>query len=218
MDKDDLKNLLNRIELAFNQSDIKAYCEANNLKWFYDLCATPIIPGAPLIVGFNWGAAKGMEYKLLSPQERFIDLHNKKYLGSMSRIVPYLTQYFSEEILEIIGQTNFCFFRSAKGYQISKKDLDLCKSIFFEFLEKAVPSNILCFSGRLKDYLFSSGLLNNLRKKEITFRKGNREVAYTAVKATLNITGCKIAFLPHPNYPISSIARRQAWEFCFKIG
>lgn len=76
MDSDDFHKLLDKVENAFRQSDIKVYCDVNNLKWFYAICSTSITIGAPLIVGFNWGAANGKDYEPQTslPQERFIDL------------------------------------------------------------------------------------------------------------------------------------------------
>ena len=136
----------------------------------------------------------------------------------MSRTIPFLRNYLSEPELESIGQGNYCFFRSQRDNQISEKDLDLCSPIFDRFLEIALPSKVLSFSGRLWKYLLASGRVKHVTNgPSMMFSRGKREFSYSAAKATLTVGAEDISVykLPHPNYPMQSQYRTRAWEFCF---
>lgn len=229
MKQNEFNKLLKQTEEAFDKSDIKKYAEENDLKWNFSVCSTRIIPNNILILGFNWGVGKDPKTGKLcnyNPQSQmpvnsFKYLYENNHLGSLQRIVPCLENYMNSEQLSKIGQSNFCFFRSRYSKQISKNDLDLCKPIFKSFLNVTRPSNILCFSSKLRDYLRNSNILQNIVTDKIPYISGKRECIYEALKGEIVdaiYTGTKIPLLslPHPNSRIGNDARKKAWDFCFK--
>jgi len=209
--KSELTRLLHDLGEVYSQSDIKDYCSGNGHEWYYSLVSSTLEKGGPLILGFNWGAAGDESYK---PQTD-IDKTNflSEDIGSLSRIIPYCKQYFGDDFLSKITQSNYCFFRSKKESQISKRDMDLCEPIFEKLLFILEPSLILCFSSKLRDFLCYNNRLYFIEAKDIKYVRNNVLVTYTAMKASFK-SGAEVRFLPHPNYPIKGDARSEAWEFC----
>ncbi len=218
MTQTDFDTLVNEIKRAYAVSDIKRYADEhgyNRYSWTWGIC-TRINPHSVLILGFNPGA-KDNEFH--SPQvklcnEGFLDTCNKvngQDAGSLVRILSFLKKYpkyFPPSIIEQMGQANYCFFRSQNSGQITDHDVHLCEPIFERFLNMAEPSMILCFSSRARNYLIQ--FVEELVKAKNT-------VGYQPAKGVVSL-GNKTApvyFLPHPNYPIKTNVREQAWAFCF---
>jgi hypothetical protein len=134
--------LLERVGDALQRSEIAKTATSAGRTWGYSLITGSCVPNALLIEGFNWGARAGERY----PSQRRIEESSwrKGDLGSLARILPYLTR---------ISQTNYCFVRSKNGRRIRDSDLDLCQRIFEELLRIMTPSLILSFSSRLRDRL-----------------------------------------------------------------
>lgn len=206
-----LDSLLTELGQIYEKSDIRQYCLENGHEWHYSLITTTMVPGGPLILGFNWGASQGKKYDPEVSIEK-TDFSEEE-VGSLSRIFPYCKKYFGEDFLSKTSQSNYCFFRSKHESQIKDKDIALCEPIFKKLIDVIVPSSILCFSSKLRDHLLQNSSLNSIYSKEIKFKRGSSDVAYKAIKANL-LSGTEIKFLPHPNYPMKMAARSEAWEFC----
>ena len=208
---DELVELLNRVVVAFSQSDIRHKAMTRGYRWAYSLITGACRPHAPLIVGFNWGAQAGEQY---DPQSTIKETRwNKSDLGSFARILPYMARYLPDLPMERISQTNYCFFRSEKEEQISARDLELCSSIFEQLLRVMKPTLVLGFSSRLRDHLLSSHQVTQPQITTVEQMKGKGIVAYTAVSGVL-AGGATVAFLPHPNCPIRKETREKLWGFC----
>ena len=214
---DDLiKSLFKQIEKAFNQSDIKDYAEKHGKKWFYYLSSTRLTKNTTVIVGFNGGAKEGIPYEPLMyvPDVTFGDLFRKgDELKSLSRIYYPLKSHLKDEDVDSFVQINFCFFRSDSESKIRKEDVELCVPIFEQLMSHLKPRRIIGFSARLRDYILNNKMHSQLDTKNI---ESNNKTVY-AVKGQIKFTDISIPFciLPHPNYPITSKARNEAWEFCF---
>lgn len=208
------ENLLRKTRQAFERSQIRAYAQRHDHKWFYEVSATPINRGGIWIVGFNWGAKQNENYPEPNeqPSKNFSELGFSNELGSFSRLLRYLTRYFSVGEIETITQTNFCFFRSAKAEEINALDLQLSAPLFIELIEKTCPSTILAFSRRLQQYLADNKMVVNMSEREVI--SGNRLIRVSKGDFSTNQRRTPIFFLPHPNYPISKQARDEAWKFC----
>jgi len=207
-----LATLLVQLDIAFGRSEIKKYAERNRQQWYYSLVTGRIQRNQPLLVGFNWGAANQITYERQSTiiPSSLVD----EDLGSLRRIIPYCINYIAPRFLECASQTNLCFFRSRNEKEISAIDIELCKPIFNSLIEVLEPSQMLCFSSTLRNYLVTSGLLNDLLSETIAYRVGAQKRSYRVVKGTV-CNGVKIAFLPHPNSRLTKRGRDRAWEFCF---
>ena len=206
-----LADLLTELGHAYEKSDIRQYCLEKSLEWHYSLITTTMVPGGPLILGFNWGASQGEKYQPQSSVNKS-DFY-KEDVGSLSRIFPYCQKYFGDNFLSKTSQSNYCFFRSKTESQITLKDIGLCEPVFEKLIDVIQPSTILCFSSKLRDYLLSNNRIGSSESKSISYKKGLAGVTYKTIRATLT-SGTKIKFLPHPNYPIKKEARAEAWEFC----
>lgn len=208
--KEALIDLLDDLDHAYDQSDIKQACIANGHEWSYSLVTTKLIPNQPLIVGFNWGAAAGESY---SPQSA---IEYKGFddgdTGSLVRIKPFCRQYFREDFLESASQSNYCLFRSHKQGEITRKDIELCEPIFQRLVAVLQPSLMLCLSSKLRDYLLSTKRIGDMQQKRINFPMGPQNVGYTAIKGRMGAV--PFLSLPHPNYAMTKEARQSAWEFC----
>ncbi|MCZ6802845.1 MAG: hypothetical protein O7D86_02630 [Proteobacteria bacterium] len=205
-----LASLLKELKQAYDKSEIRQYCLKNGHEWHYDLITTTMVPGGPLILGFNWGASQDETY---DPQY-FVKKSNfySENVGSLSRIFPYCEKYFGNDFLSKASQSNYCFFRSRYERQISNKDIELCEPIFEILISTIQPSSILCLSSKLRDYLLSNDRISDIHSKEIKYKKGSSDVTYTAI--TGSMSDIEIKFLPHPSYPMKGEARSAAWEFC----
>ncbi|MBK6446482.1 MAG: hypothetical protein IPF81_14645 [Bacteroidetes bacterium] len=203
------KQLLKDTQAVFIKSDVqKQYGQG----WGYSVLATSIFKGTPLIVGFNWGAAKGTTYEKQSDYPLRMFQSNYNDLGSLKRTVHFFEEYYPDALHGM--QTNYCFFRTEKESQISQADLDSCRDLFFRLVEYAEPSSIISFSSKLRDHLLGNKLIDNDRSKEVD-SKGKK---FSAIKGRMRMGTKKdipFFYLPHPMAKVSGDARKRLWEFCF---
>ena len=206
--------LMEKTRKAYHQSDV--YKKYGKNDWGYSVISTMIRKNKPLIVGFNWTVDKelvkaGNVYGAQKDYPfRFFD-SNYYEMGSLNKVIPFLHEYIPQATQGM--QTNFCFFRSEKEEQISKKDLELSAPLFDEFLAFSEPSIIISFSSSLLAYLKESKRLKEIETKKIKSGKETIEV----IKAKL-IYGNKqipFAYLPHPELPMTEEARKEVWKFHF---
>lgn len=209
--KNALDGLLTELGQAYELSDIKQICMDEKHEWHYSLLTTTMEKNGPLVIGFNWGVSLTERYPpQLAIEKSVFDAGD---VGSLSRIFPYCEKYFGSEFLSKTSQSNYCFFRSKTEKQISPKDIALCEPIFEKLIAILKPSIILCFSSQLRDYLFANEKVASSLSKDIQLQRGATACTYKAIRATLK-SGIEIKCLPHPNYPMKSRARAEAWEFC----
>ncbi len=203
------KQLLKETEAVFIKSDVQ---NQYGKDWGYSVLATSIFKGTPLIVGFNWGAAKGTTYEKQSDYPLRMFQSNYNDLGSLKRTVRFFEEYYPDALHGM--QTNYCFFRTEKESQISQADLDSCRDLFFRLVEYAEPSSIISFSSKLRDYLLGNKLIDDARSKEVD-SKGKK---FSAIKGRMRMGTKKdipFFYLPHPMAKVSGDARKRLWEFCF---
>jgi ribonuclease R len=209
-----LKQLLGEVALAYQGSDIEKLCGKKSKQWTYSLVDGSGATSQPLLVGFNWGAGKNgcIEPQDFDKEGSFLP---PALEGSMARIRPYLIKHLKTHSVEKMNQTNYCFFRSATENQITPNDLERCKPLFNKLITLLQPSEVVCFSSKLRDYLVSTKKVNINEDgiKQIGFKRGKGVATYTAMKGHLE-SGTAICFLPHPNYPMPGPDRNQAWDFC----
>lgn len=209
--KKELEKLLYDLAEIYPKSDIAKFSKEANEEWHYGLVTTELRPNQPLIVGFNWGAAKDYRH---TPQTEIKPTRlEEEDLGSMKRVLGYGHRYLKIDLGKSASQTNYCFFRSKKESQITQYDLDLCSPLFDRLIATLKPSMILSFSSRLRDYLINNQKAVVTESRTIPFQSGKQTRSIRAIKARLD-SGTEILFLPHPNYPMKKQAREEAWEFC----
>ncbi len=203
--------LLEETEKVFLKSDI--YNQYGKEKeWWYSVLATSILKDTPMIVGFNWGAAKDCKYEKQKEYPIRMFESNFNELGSLKRTINYFYKYYPDALTGM--QTNYCFFRSEKESQISASDLKLCRDLFCQLINYAQPSSIVSFSSKLRDYLLYNQLITDVQQNEVDFR-GKK---YSSVKAKMKLSdNSEISFfyLPHPSTKIGTAERDRLWEYCF---
>lgn len=202
-------DLLIKTKLAYESSEIKAK------GFYYSVCATPIHLRSTLILGFNWG---GREQKAqLAENIPNVQFNLMDTLGSMKRTINYFKKHFSEADQDgnpaNFVQSNFCFFRSPKERDISQHDINLSVPLFEEFLQYVQPLRVISFSSKLKEYFANN---NRIIKTDSPLIESGRN-KFVASKGMLYVQdkSIPIFFLPHPNYPITRLAREMAWDYCF---
>jgi len=203
--------LLSETDKAFLKSDV--YNQYGKEKeWWYSVLATSILKETPMIVGFNWGAAKDCNYEKQKEYPIRMFESNFNELGSLKRTINYFYKYYPDALSGM--QTNYCFFRSENEAQISASDLSSCRELFFQLINFAQPSSIVSFSSKLRDYLIGNQLISNVQQTELDFR-GRK---YSSVKAKMKLSdNSEIPFfyLPHPSTKIGTAERDRLWEYCF---
>lgn len=199
------EKLTEATDRLFKNSDIYEKSVKNH--WYWSVTATKFTPGKPLILGFNWGAAKGEKYKpqVEYPTQSFGELED---LGSFKRTIPYFEKYCPEALFGMM--TNYCFFRSPNEKDISYNDLMLNWPLVDRILRYTKPSVIVSFSSRLRDFFIESGL-TGFETKSIP----NGHNILKILKTTFGTSGIPVYYLPHPNSPVTTEAREKCWEYCF---
>jgi len=187
----ELQTYYKKIQNALNQSDINLI----NKDWHYSLCNSVPKIGQPLIIGFNWGIESNYKKQTISDLNTEIDWSE---LVNLKEIKPYLEKYFIKHPITNYNQTNYCFFRSKKQNQISKKDIELSEPIFFDFVSKIKPEYIVSFSAKLRDTFIKKGYLKYYSKKIVFDGKKNIYAYHGFVK--IDNWWTYIYFLPHPSY------------------
>lgn len=207
-----LNALLGKLDQIYEDSEIKQTCIKENQKWGYSLVTTPMEQSEPLILGFNWGAAKGQIYQNQTAIKKtnFLDEDD---VGSLKRIFPFIRQHLGDDYLTKASQSNYCFFRSSTEDQINETDIMRCSGVFAELIEILAPSSIICLSAKLRKHLIDTNQVHARQEKAINFKRGSAEIEFVAVRGKL-ASGVDIKFLPHPNYPMKREARSAAWQFC----
>ena len=140
----------------------------------------------------------------------------KEDVGSLTRIFPFIRNYFGEEYLSKVSQSNYVFFRSKTESQITPADIERCRPVFIKLIEILEPSAIICLSAKLRKHLLDSNQVSELREKLISFKRGSRLVEFVACRGTFT-ADVDIKFLPHPNFPMTRDARLEAWRFCCEV-
>jgi hypothetical protein len=191
---------LKLIKKEYEQSDIKLY------NWHYSLSSTPLYLNAVVLCGFNWGVNEPH-----SPQDQCptIEFMENDDLGSLSRIKGYLKKYLDEKLTKKIVQINLCFFRSKRQADISTKDFNANKEIFISLVKELQPSLFIALSSKIYDVLKP-----NLQFEYIkTIKSRNKKIQ--VIKASFNADFGKgnFVYLPHPNYPLTTEARNEAWQY-----
>ena len=204
------------VQKKYHSSDYIKNCpkEYNSIS----ICSTQLARNKTVLVGFNGGAANGVDYS--SEENKYVFPPSVTYgecfkkgaseLGSFMKVYPLLSDRIGEKEVANCIQTNFCFFRSKYEHEISQNDLETSRKLFLDFMEILQPSRLICFS---------MSLYNNLKDqlshdKLESFQNGNRKVFVYKGSLKLKDREVPIFILPHPNARIKSEARKQCWDYC----
>lgn len=207
-----LNEIFNKIEMAFEKSDVKKLAEEKGKEWFYSLCKSKPRKGQPLIIGLNWGAKS----EKFQPQDINNLPESTKWneMGKLSQIKDYLKGCFPLLPLGNFNQTNLCFFRSQKESQLTQYDINLCKPIFEEFIELLKPQIMFGFSAPLRNYLILNNRIEYLNEKIL--HNGESRIFLKQGFIKFGNWWTYINLLPHPNnwrYEERGKVLKKIWEF-----
>lgn len=203
------------LELAFQQAPVRTLAKELNTEWNFAVAATALREGESMIIGFNWGADKGVKYPPLhtAPEVSFNDAYKKKMLGSMQGVFLPLKHAIGQDRIQHMLYSNYCLFRSKSEDLISEEDLALSTPVFHQLLQLQQPKAIYAFSKRLHARFIQLGLAEEMQTKEFPSHKRSLLVSKgILVSGSLRIP---IYFLPHPDAKYTSVARKSAWDFIF---
>jgi len=199
-------NLLCKIEIAFEKSDvIKKQTKGIN-EWKYALCATPIQKNTGLILGINWGG-NDKNYEISMSMPHGDDVKDYSFI-KRSRF--FLNDYLKINIDQpSFNYSNFCFFRSPKINSLSNKDISLCLPILEDYINYIEPPWILSLGVTIADFL------SNNKKEEININPIEIDNYKGILGYKGKLFGYNYFILPHPNYPLKNIYRNEIWKTVF---
>lgn len=196
-----------KTDIAFDKSVIKKRQREENEFWYFSICATPIQPGRPLLMGLNWGAIKGVKFK---PQTTMPDGKDIVEYKFVKQAKPYFEKYMETEDPTTLNYSNLCFFRTPDLSYLAPEDWDLSISLFEDYVDYIKPSFILM--------LGSSGM-NTLRNhklisEEIVISSNEQGKAAYGYRGKL-FEKYSFYCLPHPRSQIYSGQRNDLWRQVF---
>ena len=100
--REKLNALLKKLGPIYETSDIKKYCRKEGHEWSYSLVNSSMERSAPLILGFNWGAAQNEKYSSQPTIEK--TNFETADVGSLKRIYPFIREHFGEDYLSKVSQ------------------------------------------------------------------------------------------------------------------
>jgi uracil-DNA glycosylase family 4 len=120
------------------------------------LCATPITPSKPVIMGINWGGGSlsdkySYAYQATMPAKEDFKMADYPFL---TRSASLLKTIFGLDIeREDFNYTNLCLFRSPDISTLTADDFHACTSILREYADYIRPPYILSLGITNKRYL-----------------------------------------------------------------
>jgi len=211
--KDELETLLREVGQKFQKSPVKALAQKLGREWHYSLLTAPALThGAPLIVGLNWGADRVEPH--VPQTEIRLTPYAKEDRASLARLDRYFVRLFGADFLNLVCQTNYCFFRSETEAQLTPEDFRLCQPLFHRLLDILRPSTVFCFSSKLRDHLLAIEKDAFAERTTISWQAGSRQVSYEVMRGRF-AGKFDIVSLPHPMFHMPDAAREQAWIAAF---
>jgi hypothetical protein len=183
--------------------------ELSNRHLGVSLCATPITPGKPVILGINWGGG--------SESDDHIYQNQTKMPAKEDFIIddyPFLirSEKLFADILKLdIGKgeynyTNLCLFRSPDISSLIPKDFLDCALILREYVKYIKPPYILSMGNSNKKYLQPGNPEFELIDLGEKGQKGWRG----------NVWGNKFYCVPHPQSRfLNDKQRHEIWKSVF---
>jgi len=204
-----IEELLQEIDEAYIRSNLKKH----HKEWSYALLGSKPVEKPILLLGLNFGAARqtyaAQTLKGIKKSKYFYEMDADDLGKAFLRLKNYIIKYEQIDIKKIVW-SNFCFFRSQSDAELLKEDIELTKPIFKKMLYSFNPTEIICVSKSLYNFLDKEKLIKNKQEKSIRINSKN---IYIVVKGTLY--NCPFYCLPHPNYPATEQGRKECWDFCF---
>ena len=205
--------LLDKAKRLFEFSEVKFRQITNTSKWGISLCATPINPGKPVIMGINWAGAASTEIARYSFQRRFPtkeeflrDYHAGGY-PFIQKSENLINEFLKIRIEDVeFNYTTVCLFRSPNISDLSIKEVRWCMTILREFIELIDPPFILSLGNT--NIVFLEPDLRDLKKFT---GPGSAHVGYSGL-----LWGHTFYSVPHPTArKLNDDLRRKIWETVF---
>ncbi len=130
------------------------------------------------------------------------------------KILPYLSQYFSEFSLSSITEIYFCPYRTENENQLTKEDMENSSVLFRNWIKELSPKLIISFSNSLKSHFIDQNLLNNVEILELD--SGKRIIKSIKGFIKNGTKKVKMIFLPSPGAAISKENKVKLWDWASK--
>lgn len=209
------QRLLQRVRAAFERSDVKRRQESLDESWHYSICALPLRPGQPLLLGLNWGADRHARHtpQLMEPQRgAFAEVQNWNFIRRSDGL---LRRYFAP--VQELNYLNVCPFRSPDTSCLTESDWKLAiEEFFLDALDALRPPRVLLLGASGAPQLGRFGLVTT---RVVSVDDNGRSVnAHVGTIRGRERRGIPFFALPHPNNKISSGARDAIWAEAFREG
>lgn len=202
--------MITQIARAFQGSDIERMQRAEKQRWSYSLCALPLRPGRPLLLGLNWGSKKdGYEPQTHMPGNT--ESEEVARYRFIQQAMPMLKQHAKIQSLAELNYLNVVPFRTPRLSLLSGSDWLLgIGSFFLETITYLRPGFVLLLgiTAVHKIRANAPGLIPML--SEFKEREARGFVGLIG-----GADGCAETFpflaLPHPQARLSHSARLAIW-------
>lgn len=198
--------LLIKTENAFHQSDVIH----TNPNWSYSVCGTPIYRNAGLIAGLNWGG--GGSGEIFEAQVKYPNGSDVESYQFIKRLFPFLREYLKVEDIKHLNYSNLSFFRSPHLSDLTKKDWELSKSLFHDYIAYVQPEWIVLLGITGLDK--ATKLLDVETIEQFNVGKEKVFKAFKAQSSSLTKLTNLFAF-PHPSARVPLRIREQLWREVF---
>jgi len=206
--------LLDKANRLFEFSEVKFRQDRNMFSWGLSLCATPVNPGKPVILGINWGGATSAGITRYSIQRReptreeFLDDYRVGRYPFIQKSGDLISEFLKIQVNNVeFNYTNVCLFRSPNVSDLSIKEVRWCIPILKEFIELIDPPCILSLGNTNIVYLEP-----DLRELKKFTESGTPHVGYSGT-----LWGFPFYSVPHPNArKLSDEVRHKIWDTVFQ--
>ncbi len=207
------ERLRTQVAAAFEKSDIKQKQQALGKSWYYDVCALPLRPGKPLLLGLNWGddpSARHLPQKSEPGQSSFSTVKSWRFIASSE---PFLRRYF--HLPSDLNYFNVCPFRSEKVTDLTDRDWRLAIDEFFlDAIDAVNPPSVLMLGASNVERLTKYNIVNtHMVSVDDNGRSVNAHVGTLRGRA---LEAVPFFALPHPGNHISTQARQRIWAKAFE--
>lgn len=179
--------------------------QAESEAWGYSICATPLEPGLPLILGINWGGkADEPEQKEMPARQKFQQQIAGGDYSFLRRSSALMAEYAGINVESgHFNYSNLCFFRTPKIDLLTREDYRHSWPILKRLIERLAPPYIICLGTSAIDHLEES-----TRERRIPHQQARRQ--YRAYAGT--IISHPFYALPHPNARVPIGVREDLWK------
>ena len=199
-----------QVDAAFLRSDVYQRQRELNESWAYSICALPLRPGQPLLLGLNWGADRATRHTAQSRMPGPSEYRSVASYAFISRSAALLRRYLGE--IDELNYLNALPFRSPSLEELTAKDWRIgVDSFFLETIDYLHPPLTLILGTTAVTQLDRYMRIEYQTVTVVAGKRVNSHVGYIHGTRTKH----RFVALPHPNNRLGNDVRAAIWEKTF---